>query len=179
MLSNGMIADGEFDRYLLRPVHPLFHLCAERIQNDGLGELITGIALACYAGVRLGLALSFLDCALLIASVFLGAVICMSVKLFFASISFWTKRSIPLLNMIYSFSNFGKYPVEIFSNGIRFLASYAIPFAFTAFYPASYFLGRNTFTQALLPQAAIAAISFALAYELFTLGTRAYESSGT
>ena len=39
------IVEGEFDRYLLRPINPLFQVIAQCVQPDGLGEIIIGTIL--------------------------------------------------------------------------------------------------------------------------------------
>jgi hypothetical protein len=51
MLSGSIIVNGEFDKYLLRPINPLFHLISEVFQPDAFGELIVGIALVIYASL--------------------------------------------------------------------------------------------------------------------------------
>lgn len=33
---------GEFDKYLTRPINPLFHILVETFQIDALGELLVG-----------------------------------------------------------------------------------------------------------------------------------------
>ena len=44
-VSDDDYKERSFDRYLLRPINPLFHMCAENIMlmPDGVGELVTGI----------------------------------------------------------------------------------------------------------------------------------------
>src|SRR5690554_5120578 len=42
-LSNGGITRGILDKYLVKPLNPLFQLVAELIQLEGFGELILGI----------------------------------------------------------------------------------------------------------------------------------------
>ena len=42
ILSGQIIVQGQFDRYLLRPLNPLFQVIAERFQPDGIGEIIIG-----------------------------------------------------------------------------------------------------------------------------------------
>ena len=41
------IVQGEFDKYLVRPLNPLFQVIAERFQPDGFGEIIIGTILTC------------------------------------------------------------------------------------------------------------------------------------
>lgn len=177
-LAGDYIIDGSFDRYLLRPINPLFHMCAENIMSDGIGEFVVGIILVVYAGSNLSLEITPLWVLLFIVAVILGSVIYTSIKLLFASLAFWVKDSMIILNMAYNLSDFGKYPAGIYSQGVRVVISYLIPFAFTAYFPASYFLGRNDFLFSILPQTLIAVVFWFASYALFTKGTNIYESAG-
>lgn len=177
-LSGDYIVNGSFDRYLLRPINPLFHICAENITSDGIGEVVVGIILVIYAGANMTLNITPLWCLLFVVAVMLGSVIYTSIKLLFASLAFWVKDTMILLHMVYNISDFGKYPTVIFSQGTRVIVSYLIPFAFTAYFPASYFLQRNGILTSILPQAAIAAVFWVASYALFTKGTNIYESTG-
>lgn len=177
-LAGGFIKHGSFDRYLLRPINPLFHMCAENIMTDGIGEVVVGTILMVYAGAYLTINITVLWCAILIIAILLSTVIYTSIKLLFASLAFWIKDSMVLLNLAYNMSDFGKYPVTIFSQSIRFLVSYVVPFTFTAYFPASYFLGRNNIVSSILPQVIIAVIFWFAAYGLFKKGLDVYESAG-
>ena len=41
--GGGLIDMGELDRILMKPVNPLFQMCAEYFQEGGLGEVILGV----------------------------------------------------------------------------------------------------------------------------------------
>ena len=79
----------------------------------------------------------------------------------------------------YQFADFAKYPTEIYAKGVRFIITWIIPFAFVAYLPASYFLKPevNAFST-IGVECVLAVVFFAIAYLVFTLGTRAYESAG-
>lgn len=177
-LAGDYIVDGSFDRYLLRPINPLFHMCAENIMPDGIGELAAGVILTVYAGLYVELRITVIWVLLFIAAVIFATVIYTSVKLLFASLAFWVKDSLIFLQWGYNFSDFSKYPAEIFASGIRFLISYIVPFAFTAYFPASYFLGKNSLMNTLLPQIAVACVFWLFSYGLFKKGSNTYESTG-
>ena len=38
-LGQRLVRKGEFDKYLTRPINPLFHILVETFQIDALGEL--------------------------------------------------------------------------------------------------------------------------------------------
>ena len=178
LFSRDTIIKGEFDRYLLRPLNPLFQVLAEEFQLDALGEILTGIVIVVIAIVNLNISISVLSVVLFIIVIIAGSVIYTSIKLFFASLAFWLKDSFQILNIVYMFSDFTKYPMSIYSKGVQYLLNFIIPFAFTAFIPASFFLGKGNFTSGVLGTCIIAIIAFVIAYGTWLKGMKAYESSG-
>jgi ABC-2 type transport system permease protein len=179
ILGKSMVIEGAFDRYLLRPINPLFHICADRFQPDGLGELVIGSVILAVASSRLNVAVTPLTTVMFVASVLLGTVIYTSVKLFFASLAFWIKDSIALMSLTYNFSDFAKYPIGIYNAPVRFTLSYLLPFAYVAFFPAAAFLGREPLLKTVGLEALIAGIAWFIAYGLFKRGMRVYESAGS
>ncbi|MEQ8197681.1 MAG: ABC-2 family transporter protein [Clostridiaceae bacterium] len=179
LLSGRIIVRGEFDRYLLRPVNPLFQLIAERFQPDAFGELVVGISLIIVSVSRLQLHFGILSIMAFIFAVICGAVIYTSIKLFFASFAFWLKFSQSILFMNYMLSDFAKYPISIYSKLIQSLLTFVVPFAFTAFFPASFFVGKMDMATAILGTFTAACLTFAAAYTTWLFGISTYESSGS
>lgn len=178
IFSQNVIVRGDFDRYLLRPVNPLFQLIVERFQLDALGEILIGIFLIAVSCSRLHMKPGFLDILIFALTVIAGSVIYTSIKLFFASLSFWIKNSIAILDMIYSLNDFAKYPIGIYSRVVQAIITWIIPFAFTAFIPAGYFIGKVDVKLAVPGTVLAAVLSFTAAYAIFQRGIRVYESAG-
>ncbi|MDP4143794.1 MAG: ABC-2 family transporter protein [Bacillota bacterium] len=178
MFSMRIIVRGDFDRYLLRPINPLFQMISETLQADAFGELAVGFAIMAIACMNLKLKFTFINIIVLIIVIIAGAVIYTSIKLFFASLAFWIKTSIGILQIAYNISDFTKYPNSIYSKGIQFIITILIPFAFTAFIPAAYFIGRMNLTYALGGTCAVAVITFIISYATWLRGMRIYESAG-
>lgn len=172
-----LVVNGDFDRYMLRPMNVFFQVIAEKLQPDALGELLIGTILVVIS-VQKGVAeLTPLNVLLFFISIFAGALIYTSIKLFFASFAFWMKQSGPLLQVAYEMAEFAKYPTEIYNKGIRFIITWVIPFAFVAYLPGSYFLGVNT-AVVIGIECAIAFVFWCVAYTLFNFGLKGYESAG-
>ena len=92
---------------------------------------------------------------------------------------FWIKVSGPVLYTAYQLADFAKYPTGIYVKGVRFLITWIIPFAFVAYLPASYFLVPGVSAISTIGvECILAVVFFAIAYAVFTAGTRAYESAG-
>ncbi len=178
LLSGRIIVRGDFDKYLLRPMNPLFFLCADRFQPDAFGEIIVGGLLVITALTKISVNVGMLQILGFILTVLFGAIIYTSIKLIFASLAFWIKRSQSILYIAYQMSNFTKYPMTIYGKAINIILTLIIPFAFTAFIPASWFLGKNTFMYGVIGTFLCAILFFTGAYMLWNQGLKKYESAG-
>lgn len=176
MLAKRIIKKGEFDRYLLRPISPLFQVLVEVFQLDAIGELLIGILFI----VKTGHIVNWtgLKIILFLISIPFATLIYTSIKLIGASIAFWTKQSGSILYILYMLNNFAKYPIKIYNFLISFIISYMIPFAFTAFYPANYLIRGGSWLIFLeLIFVSLGLASFA--YFIWNKGIKKYEGSGT
>lgn len=173
------VRKGDFDKYLTRPINTLFHVMVERLQIDALGELIIGIALICITLPSVAIEWSFLKILLIIIVIPFATLIYTGIKTATAAIAFWTKRSGNITYMFYMVNDFAKYPVTIYNNAVGSIITYIIPFAFTAFYPASYILtGENPiFCIGGTVIAAVALMTIGIL--IWNRGVRAYESAGS
>ncbi len=145
---------------------------------DGIGEVAVGIILVVYAAGKLGIGVTLLTLPAFIIAVLAGAVIYMSVKLFFASNAFFMKDCYNLLYMAYNMSDFAKYPSTIYSRSVNVVLSFVLPFSFTAFIPAKYFLTEVSVFATVGLECVVAAVAFVIAYGHFKLGVNRYESAG-
>ena len=174
-----IVRKGDFDKYLTKPINPLTHVIMENLQFDALGELLTGIALMIIASVKLGIGYTFLSVVLMLPAFVFGTVIYTSIKIFGAALALWIKSSGSILQIFYMSSDFAKYPVTIYNSFIRTIVTYIIPFAFTAYYPASYILRGNNPWFCFGVGTGIAAILLVLSVMVWNKGISAYESAGS
>ena len=183
-LSDGLVIDGDFDRYMVRPMNLFFQMIAERIQIDALGELLMGILLVGWSISNGRIEISVVGILLFIISMIAGSIIYTAIKLFCASLAFWMKSSFPILKFAYRAADFGKYPFEIYSKAIKILITWIIPFGFVAYLPSTYFLKKGSFMGvtgnpiAIGIECIIAVILWVIAYGTFKVGTSHYESAG-
>ncbi len=180
MVAWRLVVTGDFDRYMLRPMNVFFQVIAEKLQPDALGELLVGTILVVYSALRGVVVLDAVHLVLFGVSVLAGALIYTSIKLLFASLAFWIKRSGPFLQLAYEMAEFAKYPTEIYAKALRFVITWVIPFAFVAYLPAGYFLntGLGNHPGVIAIECAIAAAFWIIAYSVFRKGIRIYESAG-
>ena len=174
------VKDGDMDMHFLRPVPVIFQVFAETFQPEGFGELILGAALITVCSLNLTVSVTFGAIALLVVGAVFGALIITSLKVALAALAFIFKRSGPLLQIIYNFSSYAKYPLAIYPFLIRTLLIFVLPFGLFISLPVDTLL-HGTHEPWLLCLAIIgaAAVFFALAVRIWTLCERRYESTGS
>lgn len=178
-VSNYTIRNGEFDKYLTRPINSLFYVLVEKFQIDALGELIMGITLICITLPNLSVQFSILKVFLSLLVIPFATLIYTGVKIITTSISFWIKRSGNITYTLYMVSDFAKYPVTIYNNLIKSVITYIIPFAFASFYPANYILtGEKPFFSIGLT-VVISILLIGLGSFVWSNGVKVYESTGS
>ena len=174
-----IVRKGDFDKYLTRPINPLVHVIMEALQFDALGELMTGIVLMIIASIKLDITYDGVTIMLMLLAFVFGTVIYSAIKIAGAALALWIKSSGSILQVLYMSSDFAKYPVTIYNGFVRNIVTYILPFAFTAYYPASYILRGNNPLFCFGAGTAIAAVLLTLSVMLWNKGIGAYESAGS
>ncbi len=174
-----VVRKGDFDKYMIRPISPLVHCIIEFIQFDALGELLIGVILIVIASIKLSISFTFINMILMIVAIIFATLIYTAIKIFGAAIALWIKQSGSILQIFYMTSDFAKYPVTIYNSAIRTIVTYIIPFAFTAYYPASYLLrgGNPIFNIGGVVIAAV--VLMTLSILVWNRGLNSYESAGS
>jgi len=136
------IREGSFEVVLLKPLDPLFFLIASNFESESAGMVIGGLGMLIFSLAHTGVAsggFAFISFILLFAA---GFAVMAGINLIMAATSFkWVGNSrIP--EMFDSVKSFGKYPITIFPQAVRGLATFIIPVGMIGFYPASALLGK-------------------------------------
>ncbi|MCH5304694.1 MAG: ABC-2 family transporter protein [Ruminococcus sp.] len=174
-----IVRKGDFDKYLTRPVSTLFAVTVEKFQVDAFGEIVVGILLLGVSLPKVSLNLSVINVLLFVVSVFFATFIYTGIKLITASVAFWTKRSGNITYMFYMINDFSKYPTTIYNRVVRAIITYIVPFAFTAFFPASYFIAGGNPWYNIGGTVVMAVVLMAVGIFVWNKGVTAYESAGS
>jgi ABC-2 type transport system permease protein len=177
------IRNGEFDRLLVRPLDTLFQAIATPGQvfpDELVLAIVTFVAATIYAGVHVdALFLTF------IPLIFIGgALIDLGINLIISTAAFWFVK-VDALRWIFVQleQEFTRYPVTIYTRGVRFVLTFVFPFAFMNYFPARYFLHKGMSGLGLPPVAglltpAIGIVFVALAYVFWRFGLNRYQGVG-
>ena len=179
MLGYRIVRKGEFDKYLTRPINSLYHVIAENFCVDAFGEMLTCILLLGYAIPNLQLPFHWYTIPLVLVVVVFATRIYTSLKIMTSAISFWTKASGHITHMLYMTNDFSKYPVSIYNKAVQAIITYVLPFAYTAYYPASYFLTGKDPLFCIGGTVIAGTVLFAIALFVWKKGINAYESAGS
>lgn len=172
------IRTGRFDRFLVRPIDPLFHLLADRFCHDGIGDLLIGAAVVIKASLALDLAWSVPKVIYLVVIVLSGGGIFIALNLITSVSAFWIVESIPVTKMVFETNEFAKYPLTIYPRAVRVLMTWIIPYGLASFYPARLLLGRD-FGPLAFAAPPVAALLLFVGYRLWRFGLRHYSSTGS
>ncbi|MDR0914831.1 MAG: ABC-2 family transporter protein [Oscillospiraceae bacterium] len=174
-----MIRMGQFDTYLTRPINPLIHVLMEQFQVDGFGEVIVGISLIVWTAPQIAIEWSIVKILLWLLALPFCILIFTAIKTVTSALAFWVKNSQSVIYMFYMVNDFSKYPVTIYNRFIQTVVTFVIPFALTAFYPASYILrGGNVWFCIGMPMI-VAVVLMTVAVFVWNQGVKVYESAGS
>jgi ABC-2 type transport system permease protein len=177
------IRDGEFDRFLVRPLDTLFAaitLPGQIFPDELILALVYFTAAVSYSHVQVD-ALFIVFVPLIAIG---GAGIDLGISLMISTVAFWFIRVDALRWIVLQLEQeFTRYPLAIYSRGVRLLLAFVFPFAFMNYFPATYFLHKTENGLSLPPAVGlltplIGTAFVALAYGFWRLGLKRYQGVG-
>ncbi|MCW5864087.1 MAG: ABC-2 family transporter protein [Anaerolineae bacterium] len=178
-LGRDYVRTGAFDRFMVRPVDPLFHLLADRFCHDGIGNFLVGGVLVAIAAARLGIVWTPGVIVYFAIMVLSGGVIFIALNLMTCVSAFWIMDSVPVTRVVFEMHEFAKYPLSIYPRAIGLLLTWAIPFGFASYFPATRLMGLETPLWQAYGAPLVAAVLLAVALAVWRFGLRHYGSTGT
>lgn len=180
LIAYHKVRNGEMDRYFLRPCPILFQSLAETFQPEGFGELIVGLVMLILCGNMLHISWTFSMVFVLIIATIFGAIIITSLKIIFASLAFKFKRSGQLLQIVYNFIAYTRYPLKIFPKIIQGLLIFIFPFAIAISFPAETILFQSTSMWLISVEIiGVAVLFLIISIGIWSYFIRKYESTGS
>lgn len=178
------VREGKFDRFLVRPLDTLFQIITvpQQIFPD---ELILAIAYFCVVTAYSGVHVDAIFVLYVPLVAFGGALIDAGISISIAAASFWFVRIDALTWVMMSLEqDFSRYPISIYSRGVRVVMAFIFPFAFMNYFPATYLLHKAETGLQLNPAVGlltpfVGAIWLAAAYVLWRVGLTKYQGTGS
>jgi ABC-2 type transport system permease protein len=164
---------GTLDYHLLKPVSTQFlasvrHLRLVRTADVALGFGVLGVGLA-----RVGETVSLADMALFAVALAAGLALVYALLLALVTLSFWFVRVENLMVLFWSFTDAGRFPVELYPGWLRFALSTVVPIGIAVTMPSQAVAGKvGAGAVALLVLGALVAGLLASAF--WRVGLRSY-----
>lgn len=175
------IIRGEFDNLLLRPWPTLLVLASRQIQLFRLGSAFQAVVILLASVHFLGgtAALGFGGVLYIFMLPLIGCLICCAISIAVSSTAFWTGRVRDLQVFVYyAPSTAAGYPLDVYPGWLRTVLL-IVPVGFIGYVPLRPVLGLGGSTWHMLLPFLAAAVSLWVALKLWSLGERAYHSTGS
>ncbi len=171
------IRNGTLDIMMIRPPGTLFQVVSMSQEINGIGSVVTGLAIMGYSMLRLDVSWGIGSIAYLALALIAGMVIKFAVLLLFTVLAFWFIEIRSLLYPVTWLFDFTQFPVSLFHPFIRGLLTYVLPFALGTYYPAVFLLRPDHagWAAMLAPLAAVAVMAAACGF--WSYGLRKYKSA--
>jgi len=173
------VNQGELDYLLVRPYPVVLQVMSADVGLNGLGNLISG-------GILLGWSLNRVDvnwsaATVAAAAVLFGSAILIKLAINLATnaSSFWLQGPFSIFALaMHQVGDLARYPLTVYTVGVRAALTLVVPFAFVSFFPASALLDRGEFSWVGWLTPLVAAYCLGMAALIFRRGLRRYEGAG-
>lgn len=177
------VIEGEFDRFLTRPMSVLYQFFFTNINVFGLTDLIPGILVFLYGCVKTDFPFTVSN-AVGILVMLTGAVLIRGgIYILLGSTSFWTKSANDLGQFTQEiFDKTTMYPLSMYPKSLQLILTFLIPIGWVSFYPASELMGiESTFStggMGVWITLGVGIAAMMIAGLVFRAGLKQYESAG-
>lgn len=177
------VIEGDFDRYLTRPLGVLYQFFFTTFNIFGITDLIPGIVVFIYGCIETGFRFTLRNAVGIIVMIIGAAFIRGGLYIMLGSTSFWTKSANDFGQYTQEiFDKSTMYPISMYPESLQFILTYLIPIGWVSFYPVSGLMGIETAVGIgsgnVWITFAVGIVVMLAAGLLFKIGLRRYESAG-
>ena len=174
-----MLANGEFDRALVRPRSAVFQVIASRVHFVRLGATAQAAAVLFWAIPNSGVVWSWDKIFTLCLMIICGSLTFFTLLFIQASFAFFTTEGLEFMNILtYGGRDHGRYPYSIYGKEVLRFLTFVIPLALFQYYPLLYLLDMEQSVFFMLTP--LMGLLFLIpGYLFFRIGLRHYKSTGS
>jgi ABC-2 type transport system permease protein len=178
------IKAGTFDQFLIRPVGVLWQLSAHEFAPRRIGRTVLPLIFLPIVLAQCDVQWTAAKVVLIPVTLVAGFFIWGAVWVATSSISFWTVDSREIANSFtYGGNLLTQYPLDVMAPWLQHIATFIVPLAFVAYFPAAYLLDKDQ--PAGLPSwlafatPLVAGVSVVVARAVWRQAIRHYRSTGS
>ena len=177
------VIEGEFDRFLTRPMSVLYQFFFTNINVFGLTDLIPGILVFLYGCVKTDFPFTVTNVVGILVMLTGAVLIRGGIYILLGSTSFWTKSANDFGQFTQEiFDKTTMYPLSMYPESLQLILTFLIPIGWVSFYPASELMGiENTFStrgMGVWITLGVGIAAMMIAGLVFRAGLKQYESVG-
>lgn len=177
------VIEGEFDRFLTRPMSVLYQFFFTNINVFGLTDLIPGILVFLYGCVKTDFPFTVTNVVGILVMLTGAVLIRGGIYILLGSTSFWTKSANDFGQFTQEiFDKTTMYPLSMYPESLQLILTFLIPIGWVSFYPASELLGiEHSFSTGNLGvwiTLGVGFVTMLIAGFVFQTGLKQYESAG-
>lgn len=177
------VVEGDFDRYLTRPLGVMYQFFFTNINIFGITDLIPGICVFVYGCIQVGFVWTPVKVISIIVMLIGATLIRGGIYIMLGTTSFFTKS--PMDFGQYTQEIVDKttmYPISMYPESMQFVLTYIIPIGWVSFYPISGLLGiegaKYTGLSSSCMTLIVGLVVMVVAGLFFRIGLSNYESAG-
>ena len=177
------VIEGEFDRYLTRPLSVLYQFFFTNINILGVTDLIPGILVFIYGCVKCEIRVTPFFILQVVVMLIGATLIRGGIYILLGSTSFHTRSAVDFGQYTQEIMDkTTMYPISMYPESMQFILTYLIPVGWISFYPASGLLGieNNVINGGFVPfiTLLVGIVVMVVAGLYFGTGLKKYESAG-
>jgi ABC-2 type transport system permease protein len=171
-----LIRNGTMDFILTKPINSQFHVSVRRINIWRFTNVIMGTGLIIFALMQLHWSVTLDRLLLFFVLLVCAGLILYSLIFLLITSAFWFVQLENVMELIFTFYEAGRFPVNIFPFAIRVILTFVVPIAFITTIPASVLLGRLNI-EFVFYSLAITGVLFMITVLFWQYAVRHYSSA--
>ncbi|MGF7145517.1 ABC-2 type transport system permease protein [Anaerotaenia torta] len=174
-----MLANGEFDRALVRPRNITFQILVSRMSFFRIGATAQSAIVLFWAVPNSGVVWTWDKILTLSLMIICGSIIFSALFLIQATFAFFTTEGLEFMNILtYGGRDHGRYPYSIYGQEVLRFLTFVIPLALFQYYPLLYLLDMEQSVFYMMTP--LLGLLFLIpGYIFFRFGLRRYKSTGS
>lgn len=177
------IANGSLDVCLTKPMGIIQQIICKNFADTFIGQFIVASIFTIMSLIKLEIRYHILKIIYLLLSLLGGFLLHGAAMIFFGTLSFWLKRSLPLADLLYlDLKNFTQYPIHIYPKIVQFILTFILPLSLVNYYPCLLILNKyktifDIIFSIISPIWCL--LLFFLSIKFFYVGIKKYNGAGS
>ncbi|MDO8551290.1 MAG: ABC-2 family transporter protein [bacterium] len=173
-----LIVTGNFDLILIKPINPLFASLASHADVLDLITLFPLLGYTVYFLAQGQIPITFLGIILYLLLIFCAFIITLSFHILVISVGVLTTEVDHLVWIYRDLSSMGRFPIDIYREGIRTFLTFVVPIAVLMTFPAKAFMGLLSW-QLIGYSLVLAVILLVLSLRFWDFALKKYSSASS